>query len=295
MKALEYYKTQSPVSDPKDFSKYFDALPSSTEELVKVVQGLIIDKDLIELYETTILDYQKDDMDSRYISIMLSIILERDDSPLIQERQPNKRFVGSCRDYALLLCSILRHKGIPARLRCGFDNYFNIKEGLYDDHWICEYWEESKNRWVKVDANVDRTVKQKYHITVDTLDLKSNEFLVAGQAWRMARKGQADPNSFGVSSIHIQGLWFIRGSIVRDMAVLNKFESLPWDYWGIANKDPEDFPESDLNMLDVAARLSETAEPFESIEATNNLEAFTVPLEITSYSPSKGENRITIL
>ncbi len=27
---------------------------------------------------------------------------------------------GTCRDYALLLCSMLRHRSIPARVRCGF-------------------------------------------------------------------------------------------------------------------------------------------------------------------------------
>ena len=105
---------------------------------------------------------QREDLDNRYMEVILERISNRSEQPLTQARPPEKRFVGSCRDYALVLCSILRHKGIPARLRCGFDHYFNVKPDLYDDHWVCEYRDEKGVRWKLVDANVDHIVKEKY-------------------------------------------------------------------------------------------------------------------------------------
>jgi len=224
---LDFYKSQSRFTDPGKFSHLFKNLPQSIDELVKIVQGIVIDKDLIKLYGETLSDGQKNDTESRYVETILKIVTDRSSSPLSTERPPKERFVGSCRDYAIVLCSMLRHKSIPARLRCGFDNYFNIKEDLFDDHWVCEYWNDNQERWVLVDANVDEVVKQNYDIEVDTLDLPHDRFIVGGQAWQMCRAGKVDPNKFGVSSIDdIKGLWFVRGSVVRDLASLNKFESL---------------------------------------------------------------------
>jgi transglutaminase-like putative cysteine protease len=41
-----------------------------------------------------------------------------------------------CRDYALLLCSLLRATGTPARVRGGYGTYFVA--GLQDDHWVTD-------------------------------------------------------------------------------------------------------------------------------------------------------------
>ena len=33
---------------------------------------------------------------------------------------PERRFVGNCRHFTVLLCAFLRARGVPARARCGF-------------------------------------------------------------------------------------------------------------------------------------------------------------------------------
>ena len=48
---------------------------------------------------------------------------------------------------------MLRHRRIPARLRCGFAAYFD--RGRWEDHWICEYWRPAEGRWCRVDAQLD--------------------------------------------------------------------------------------------------------------------------------------------
>lgn len=293
-KEINIYAVQSQTTKPESHAVFFKGLPDKIADIVSVVQGIVIDKDLLDLYGTTLTSHQKEDLDSRYMEAILSRILERDNAPLTQARPPEKRFVGSCRDYALVLCSILRQKNIPARLRCGFDNYFNIKPDLYDDHWVCEYWDKEEKRWKLVDVNVDNVVKEKYKITIDTLDVPRDRFIVAGDAWQMARRGEVDPNSFGVSSIDIQGLWFIRGSIVRDLAALNKIEALPWDYWGIADKAPDDFPENDFTLLDKTANLISKADDIEELEAAYQKPGFAMPQKIKSYSPFMGLQEIEV-
>ncbi len=59
-------------------------------------------------------------------------------------------------------------------------------------------------------------------IAFDPLDVPRDQFIVGGQAWKLCRSGQADPDQFGIFDMH--GLWFVRGDFLRDVAALNKTE-----------------------------------------------------------------------
>ena len=98
-KITHYYRSQSRFTDPGKFVHLFENLPTSIIELVKIAQGVVIDKDLIELYGESISDEQKNDPVSRYVETILKLITDRNSSPLSVERSPKERFVGSCRDY----------------------------------------------------------------------------------------------------------------------------------------------------------------------------------------------------
>lgn len=281
------------VTKPGKFGKLFAVLPDAIPELVKIVQDLVIDKDFLELYGETLNEEKQKDVDTRYVETILGRLMARDNRPLDQIRDPGNRFVGSCRDYAIVLCSMLRHKNIPARLRCGFDQYFGIKKDFYDDHWLCEYWDSEQAKWILVDANLDETVVKKYEITLNPLNIPYDKFIVAGEAWKMIRHG-TDPDKFGVSSIDIKGQWFVRGSVVRDISALYKWEALPWDYWGIADKAENDFPELDLQLLDRAAKISASADSLNEIEKIVKTLGFSISEEITSYSPFFGQQRVKV-
>jgi hypothetical protein len=77
------------------------------------------------------------------------------------------------------------------------------------------------------------------------------------------RSGRIDPASCGVASIGITGAWFVAGSVVRDLAALNKREMLPWDYWGIARELRPGVPVSaaTATRLDAVATLTANQEP----------------------------------
>ena len=74
-----------------------------------------------------------------YMQDLLDKALELDGCNLAIPRAPDKRVIACCREFATLMCALLRSKGIPARSRCGFAVYFGWT-GEFEDHWSCEYW-----------------------------------------------------------------------------------------------------------------------------------------------------------
>lgn len=63
-------------------------------------------------------------------------------------------------------------------------------------------------------------------------DVPRGQFLSAARVWRDARNGDLDVNKVGLRDLGIQGLWFVAGSLLRDLAALNMYELQPWDVWG---------------------------------------------------------------
>ena len=174
---------------------------------------------------------------------------------LLEPRALDKKLLGNCRDHSVLLAAMLRQRGCPARARCGFATYFLPDH--YEDHWVTEYWNRGQNRWVLVDAQLDKFQAETLGIDFDPLDVPRDRLLVAGQAWQMCRSGAADPEKFGIFDMH--GLDFVRGNLVRDLAALNKVELLPWDCWGIILDEQIDSPDG-LSLLDRVASLTTGAE-----------------------------------
>jgi Transglutaminase-like superfamily len=153
---------------------------------------------------------------------ILGIALHRCDAPLGPPRPMDRRVLGTCRHFAVLACALLRAHAIPARARCGFETYF--RPGWHNDHWITEYWDDS--RWVRIDSEI---------LGLDLVerpdDLAVGQFLTGSEAWAAYRRG-ADPMTFGVHGTENWGGAEIVGNAIRDLAALNKIEMLPWDEWG---------------------------------------------------------------
>jgi hypothetical protein len=294
--ALAYYRAQSATTDAGKRTPLDIDLPTDIEALAAIVQGLLIDKDFIGLYRLELDGPMRlGEVDTRYASDIYRRLFEKDDRPLDTPREPGARFVGSCRDYALLLCSMLRHLNVPARLRFGFATYFSAKPDTYGDHCVCEYWSEAQGRWVVVDANVDPVVKSRLSVTANALDMARDQFVVAADGWRLARDGRVAPGKFGVPGIGIQGLWFIRGSLMRDLAALNKVEMLPWDYWGLADRTPIDaLADEELPMLDELARVLDAPNDLAQLQSTFARPELVVPDTIRSFSPLHGDTKVIL-
>ena len=260
---LIYFAQHGPMSDPGIFASVFEKLPTSIADLVKFVQGITIHVFWAERYGLEVSPDRMEELQLRSVERRLARTVELDSRPLLESRPLDKKLLGNCRDHSLLLASLLRHQGIPARARCGFGAYFLPDH--FEDHWVTEYWNEEQKRWVLVDAQLDDLQSEVLKIDFNMLDVPRDQFIVAGKAWQMCRLGKQDADKFGIFDMH--GLGFVRGNLVRDVASLNKMELLPWDCWGVILNEQLDNT-NDLAALDeIAALTAHNVPDFETVRS----------------------------
>jgi len=286
-----YFSDYGEITDPGEFRGLFEAVPSDISELCEIVQGLMLHVFWAERYGEKLSEERKAEPGLRHVEKMLGRLLEIIDSPLTEPRVLPDRLVGNCRNFSVLLTSMLQARGTPARARCGFGRYF--LPNWHEDHWVCEYWNEEQKRWILVDAQLDVFQRNELGIAFDPVDVPRDQFIVGGKAWHNCRSGKADPDNFGI--FDMRGLWFIRGDFVRDIAALNKVELLPWDSWGLADSQDQDLSQAEMNLLDEIAlkTFDEVDYPYirEVYEARDGL---TVPSIIKSYTQSGPLNIVLV-
>jgi hypothetical protein len=254
---LEYYTTQSIITDPGKYVEIYEGLPDDIPGLVKVVQGVFLHIFWAQEYGVQLTEERASAVNIRTVEGKLAEIQKLDNRPIVEPRELDKRLVANCRDYSILLCSLLRYKGIPARVRCGFGGYF--KPGIYMDHWICEYWDATSGQWVRVDAQLDDLQINALGIDFDPLALPEGRFLSGGEAWKLCREGKLDPDTCGFfDPPFLKGMWFIQGDMVRDFMALNKVEILPWDSNNteLMGSPDKEVTESEYTLVDKVAELT---------------------------------------
>jgi hypothetical protein len=262
----DFYSQPGPITSPQAVAPALKPLPDDIESLVRVVQGLIIHEFVADsFYGIAIPDDRMQESHIRPVARMIERILMLDNRPLAVPRPPERRLVGVCRHFMVMLLAMLRAKGIPVRGRCGFGAYFN--PGYFEDHVVCEYWNASEERWMLADPQFDDVWCRRLGIRHDVLDVPRDRFLVASDAWRRWRSG-ADPQTFGIVKGNLRGSWFLAANLIHDAASLNKVEMLRWDSWG-AMPHPDQASPGDLAFFDHLASL--TSEPDRSFEGLRAL------------------------
>jgi len=251
--SLDYYARQGQITDPGGDEILFRWLPQEVSALCLTVQGVMLHPFEAHRYEVKLRRARLRELHLRYVSSMLLAMRELGGYHTITRPYlPEQRLLGNCRDFAVMLCAILRHQGVPARVRCGFASYF--EPGFFTDHVVCEYWKADEARWALADAMLDVVLRKAYHVTFDITDVPRERFMLAGQAWQQYRSGVLDPTGCGLSSTGPSGLVFIRTGLLRDLAALNKVELLTQDEWDIDSE--QSMAEADLALLDRLAALS---------------------------------------
>lgn len=74
---------------------------------------------------------------------MLAELYRRDERGFVADRDEGNKLVLTCRFVAILMATILKSKGIPARVRAGNASYFEEHEQYGKvswDHWITQAW-----------------------------------------------------------------------------------------------------------------------------------------------------------
>ena len=100
-----YNAAHSVASDPADRAPHLAVLPADATRLVAAVTGLVLHPLFVAPLGISPPPESADDVESRSLARILDRLLRRDPAPLDVARSPARRFIGICRDYALLACA----------------------------------------------------------------------------------------------------------------------------------------------------------------------------------------------
>ena len=249
-----YYLEPAVMTAPGAFAPLLADLPPGIAAVAEAAHGLLIHEHIAGSYGVTLTQEDRASVHIRPVAGLLERITAQDRRPLTVARTPASRVAGNCRHFTVLAVATLRAQGTPARARCGFGGYFG--SGSFEDHWVCEYWNPAAQRWALADAQIDDVQRGLFEIDFDLMDVPRDKFLVAGQAWRRCRQGDADPAAFGLSFMKEAGNWWIAANLVRDVAALANMEMLPWDVWGAMPAPDETIDDERLALFDRLADLT---------------------------------------
>lgn len=226
--ASDFYLSHGEWSDPKRSAAAFDVIEPTAQAAISAVQGVFLhDYFGAHLYHDPPPGMAKASRATMPVADRLPTLDGFNESPLTQKRPPSRRMIGTCRDFALLSCAVLRHHGIAARVRCGFARYFHPP--TFEDHWICEYWHSAGQTWKRADAQLDAEHKRHLSIAFDPADIPKDQFLFPWEVWQIHRDDPSGILDFGHGDA--TGFWFLRVNLARDFLALTKREVSNWDTW----------------------------------------------------------------
>jgi len=245
----DFYRRPSLTSDLGRHRELVPRLPTGAGALGTIVRGLLIHNVAAKIRGLPLPAERMSHMQSVGAEAILDNIISLDPGPLGIKRPAGRRMVGFCYHFALLHCALLRATGTPARARCGFAGYFEARRWI--DHWVVEYWDG--DGWRLTDPQIGRG------------DLTPDDFHDGLTAWNQCRGGASRPASHGNGELW--GWDELRGSLINDVAALNKVEVSGWYWCDRIKVDPLDQPHDELDAsLDHLCRRAATAESAEAIQ-----------------------------
>ena len=249
---MEYYRKHDLFSDPGEYASRYLELPAQMDTLHAAINELLIHNWKVERDRPGWIKAHPQEVDvfTRPIRKVLERVASLGPEPWNRSRPPDRRAVIDCRHFSLLLCSVLRERGIPARTRCGFATY--LEETHWMDHWVCEYWDEEQGRWVMEDADLQLHA------------VPSDQFYTGIHAWEISRKTPSMARQFGYGKEkEDRGAWVVRANLVRDFAALNGFVSISGDSWELGEKTDDQLVSADVQLLDEIIQLGDGNAAFE--------------------------------
>lgn len=240
-----YYASPSPTSDVSRHAGALRMFRGTPEEAGRWARNTVLHVMDAARMGVELTDGRLSEFTTRSAARIVDRTLTHDGAPLSVPRDPAQKMMGNCYHVTLIACALLRHVGIPARLRYGFAPY--LMPGKYEDHCVCEVL--LGGRW--------RPFDPRYALEIDDEDPPT--FVTAADAWLRCRAGEADPDLFGTYALigegEERGWHYLRNNLLRDYAALCKVELHPWDWWGLMvvtdeARPPELMDELGRMMLD---------------------------------------------
>jgi hypothetical protein len=111
---LGYYRTHGSLTEPGRLVADFAKLPSALPDLCRFIQGVVLHSDWAAAYGVQ--GGAALSRDTLAVARRMALVEAAGASNL----SPARRTPGTCRDFALMLCSLLRERAVPAKTRCPF-------------------------------------------------------------------------------------------------------------------------------------------------------------------------------
>jgi hypothetical protein len=202
---LDFYRQYSSFTDPGEYKYLYKNLPDSLPELCSLIRSQFIHPfaELPRYREQIPKERWNEALNYPTVKSVLKGLLSYDSSGLVKDRKLEDKLVLGCRHNAILLASILKYRGIPARVRCGHVTY--LRPGFHLSHTICEVWNKNEKRWMLVDPSTNM------------IDLSREKFEFSNELWLKMQKKEIDPNRYGVPGRYT-GFVSILGKISPDLA-----------------------------------------------------------------------------
>ena len=276
---LDLYRQYSEFTDPGEYTYLYENLPDSLPELCSLIRSQFIHPyaELPKYREQIPQERWNEMMNYPSVKSILGGLISYDSAGLVFDRKPEDRLVLGCQQNAILLASILKYRGVPARVRAGHATY--IAPGFHISHAICEVWNENEMRWMLVDPSLEK------------VDFSRNQFDLSNDAWIQMQNGEIDPDLYGIPRVYT-GLVSILGKVCTDLASVLGTEYPINQYAPILDNvfDNNQLTAEQIEILDTVSELM-TSLDAENLSKLQEIYNTTPAIQITkSFTPAPAHS-----
>ncbi|MBN2093085.1 transglutaminase domain-containing protein [candidate division KSB1 bacterium] len=250
---LDFYRQYSAYTDPGEYAYLYKNLPDSLPELCLLIRSQFMHPytELPRYRDQIPKERWNESFKYPTVQSILGGLVSYNSAGLTKDRKPEDRLILGCRENALLLASILKYRGIPARVRTGHVTY--LRPGFHLSHTICEVWNEHENRWMLVDPSMIK------------IDFSREQFDFSHELWLKLQKKEIDPNQYAFPGRY-SGFVSIVGKVCPDLASILGTEYPIHHYAPILDNA---FENNDQLTDEHIATLNRISELMKSIDAEN--------------------------
>ncbi len=299
----QFYLTHSRFTTPGEYEYLYAGLPSNVEDIFSVVSNLVFSP--MDLPDEQKKKTKNSNKELHYLTIRE--ILEKFSTNskkdfLKRKKSPDQKIAANCRNVSILLCSMLRHKKVPARLRIGFDCY--MYPWIFHDKVLVEYWCQKDQKWKFVDGRLNDSNMARLKIKFDRFNVPTDQFFSAATVWIDCIEGRKSDNKFGSGVPGIiqfkNGLWYIRNTMMHDLMMLNKIELTFWYRWGymLTFTENSNSLRADTQQIAILSQIARTLcseiPLLDKLQELITLPNIKIESAATSYHPDKMGHQIFI-
>jgi hypothetical protein len=250
---LDFYRQYSEFTDPGEYAYLYENLPDYLPELCQLIRSQFIHPYAELPRYRDLIPQERWNESFRYPTVqsILEGLATYNASGLTKDRKPEDRLILGCRENAILLASILKYRGIPARVRTGHVTY--LRPGFHLSHTICEVWNDHENRWMLVDPSMVK------------IDFSREEFDFSHELWLKLQNKEIDPGPYGFPGRY-SGFVSIVGKVCPDLASILGTEYPVHHYAPILDYAFENNDQLTDEHIETLNRISEL---MKSIDAEN--------------------------